>query len=108
MDLAGRTTSTAGRTSPRSQVSGRHPSLCDEAARLRWCVAYLPVPPVVEPGRFGRSNGRRQPGCPGLDATRHPLRAEPGRLVPALAAGLRRLHQVPAAACPFDFTLDKV
>ena len=44
---------------------------------------------------------------PGLDATRSPLSDDPGRLVPALARGLRAWHDaLPVADCPFDSRLD--
>jgi kanamycin kinase len=87
-------------------ASGRYPSLGDEAARARWSAAHLPVPPVVGHGRDGPVEWLVTAGMAGHDATRHALRAEPERLVPELAAGLRRFHEAPTAACPFDFTLD--
>jgi len=77
-------------------------------ARMRWAVAAgLPVPAVVATCRSGRADWLLTDGLPGRDATVSDLRAEPERLVPLLASGLRRFHQTPAGDCPFRFGPDE-
>ena len=64
-------------------------------------AAHLPVARVHAWGSEGAEEWLVTQGMPGVDATRHPLRAEPARLVSLLAAGLRRFHAVPARDCPY-------
>lgn len=79
-----------------------------EAARMRWALAAgLPVPAVVATCRDGGADWLLTDALPGHDATVSCLRAEPERLVPLLASGLRRFHQTPAAHCPFRFGPDE-
>jgi len=82
------------------------PRVLDEAARTRWAGAHLPVAQVLDSGTDGTVDWLVTAALPGRDATDEQLRADPGRLVALLAHGLRRFHAAPAAACPFDFTLD--
>ncbi|GIH05005.1 putative phosphotransferase [Rhizocola hellebori] len=81
-------------------------SIPDEAQRLRWAAAWLPVPEVVEYGSDGDSDWLMTLPLPGVDATAHAWATEdPRRLVIALAEGLRAFHEaVPVSECPFDFT----
>lgn len=80
--------------------------LADEVARLRWLAPHLPVPAVV---RFARVAAPDQAwlltaALPGQPASAL-LDADPGlgpAVAGALAAFLRRLHALPASACPFD------
>ena len=82
------------------------PPLSDEAARMRWAVDYLPVPPVIEGGSNGHVDWLITRGLPGRDAT-HPAWAnDPERLVGILARGLRAFHLAPVESCPFDFRLE--
>ncbi len=82
------------------------PRILDEAARTRWARPHLPVPEVLGSGTDGTIDWLVTKALPGQDATDEHLRADPARLVPLLAHGLRRFHAAPATACPFDFALD--
>jgi kanamycin kinase len=75
-----------------------------EAARMRWAgAAGLPVPPVLAACAAGPAEWLLTRGLAGRSAVDPGLRADPERLVPLLAAGLRRFHQAPAGDCPFRF-----
>jgi kanamycin kinase len=82
------------------------PTLAEEARRLEWARAHLPVPAVLGCGSDGDADWLLLEGLPGRDATAPELRARPGLTVPALARGLRRFHETPVHACPFRFTFD--
>lgn len=82
------------------------PRLLDEADRLRWARDRLPVPEVIACGTGGDVDWLLLAGLPGRDATTPELKARPDWLVPILARGLRRLHETPAADCPFRLTVD--
>jgi kanamycin kinase len=98
-------------TSPAGQVrylktrsAGAAVPLPAEAARMRWALAAgLPVPAVVATWRDGKADWLLTEGLPGERASAPELRAEPERLVPLLASGLRRFHETPVAGCPFRF-----
>jgi len=84
--------------------SGHYPTARDEASRMRWARAYLPVPEVLDSGSDGTVDWLMTIAIAGVDASRHPLKADPARLVPILARGLAAFHRAaPVAACPFDF-----
>jgi kanamycin kinase len=85
--------------------SYRRPSAADEAPRMEWAHAFLPVPEVLDRGRDGAIDWLVTVGLDGLDAVRHPWREHhPDRLVDALAHALARFHaRAPVASCPFDF-----
>jgi len=84
--------------------SGHYPTALDEAQRTRWARAHLPVPDVIESGSDGTVDWLITAELAGVDATRHPLMAEPARLVPILARGLAAFHAAaPVAECPYDF-----
>jgi kanamycin kinase len=79
-----------------------------EAARMRWALAAgLPVPAVVATSRSGPADWLLTEGLAGERATAPELRAEPERLVPLLASGLRAFHQTPTQDCPFRFGPDE-
>jgi aminoglycoside phosphotransferase len=85
---------------------GEYPSLADERDRLEWARDRVPVPRVLD---FGIDNGAEWlllTPLSGIDATTPELKAEPTRLVPLLAEGLRAFHEIDAADCPFDFRND--
>ncbi len=74
-----------------------------EAERLDWLVGRVPVPRVVafersEAGAFLLTEALR-----GVAA--HEFTGPPARCVELLADGLRRLHAIGIAACPFDARL---
>src|SRR5947209_303702 len=66
---------------------GRAIPLADERDRMIWATARLPVPRVLGYGADGEQEWLLTAALPGVDATDDRLRAEPGRLVPLLAAG---------------------
>jgi kanamycin kinase len=83
------------------------PSLVDEAERMRWAAAYLPVPVVVSLERRGAATVLITEAMPGRDAT-DPFwgRDVPG-LVEAFGRGLRDLHgAVDQRHCPYRVALD--
>jgi len=82
------------------------PRLLEEADRLRWACARLTVPEVLACGTEGDVDWLLLAGLPGRDATTPGLKQRPAWLVPVLARGLRRLHETPAADCPFRLTVD--
>lgn len=69
-----------------------------EAARLRWLTAHLPCPAVVV--AEGDWLVVRAPA--GEPATRPEAQPQPGDVPRLIGAALRRLHDLPAAACPFE------
>ena len=88
-------------------TSGHYPTALEEAERMRWARPYLPVPDVVDSGSDGKVDWLLTRALAGLDATRHPLLAEPEQLVPILARALLAFHAAaPVAACPFGFGVE--
>jgi kanamycin kinase len=61
---------------------------------------------VLEYGSDGEHEWLLTASLSGVNATEDALRADPPRLVPLLAGGLRRFHALPAGACPFDSRVD--
>lgn len=86
---------------------GRHAvadAIDDEAARLRWLAGRLPVPAVVNVVRTADEAWLLMTALAGKTAGQL-LEADPGQghaVVDALASFLKRLHAIPASACPFD------
>ncbi len=76
----------------------------DEAQKVRWAAAWLPVPEVVEYGSDGETDWLMTLPLPGFSAVDHPWATErPRDLVVALAEGLRAFHEaVKVADCPFE------
>ncbi len=85
---------------------GLEPSLAAERDRLVWAARYLPVPRVLGYGSDDANEWLLTAGLVGVDATDARLRADPPRLVPLLAEGLRHFHALPVGDCPFDSRLD--
>ena len=84
----------------------QNPPLGDDAVRLRWARAFLPVPEVLGSGTADGLDWLVSRALAGVDATAPELLAEPEPLVAALGRGLRRFHEkAPVGACPFDFRL---
>jgi kanamycin kinase len=85
--------------------AGSGESLAAEADRLRWLAGRHPVPVVME---FIETVGaellvtRAVPGRSAVDPT---LVARPGDAIVAIARGLRALHSLPVAACPFEWSV---
>ena len=85
---------------------GQQISLEAERDRMVWVGAHLSVPQVLDYGADSEHEWLLTAGLPGIDATKHDLRADPPRLVPLLADGLRRFHALPVGSCPFDRRAD--
>ncbi len=73
----------------------------DERARLAWAVARHPVPEVLEFGRDDHGQVLITRALPGTGAVTDEWRARPREAVRAIAEGLRVLHELPVADCPF-------
>jgi kanamycin kinase len=84
---------------------GWEQGLAAEHERLAWAAGRLTVPPVLDYGRDDEREWLLTAGLTGVNATDDGLRADPARLVPLLAAGLRRFHALAVAECPFDSRL---
>jgi kanamycin kinase len=84
---------------------GREIGLGAESERLRW-AARLPVPRVLREGVDGEREWLLTAALPGVNATDTALTADPPRLVPLLAQGLRRFHALEVEGCPFDGRLE--
>lgn len=82
------------------------PSPEEEAERMRWAARYTQVPEVLEAGHDQEVSWLVTRAMRGHDASWEGFRSGPEALVVHLARGLRRFHEIPVAACPFDFTLD--
>jgi len=85
---------------------GHHPTLPDEAERMRWARTYAPVPEVIDQGTEDSTTWLVTTALPGQDGTHPEQLGRPANLARVLAKGLRRFHDaVPAHRCPFDFRL---
>lgn len=89
------------------QRPGQHPSLRAEAERTRWAVRHLPVPTVLDEASQDGVSWMVTQAIRGDDATAVRWRTDVGRLVRALAEGLRAFHEASADDCPFDFRLER-
>ncbi|MEM7153825.1 MAG: APH(3') family aminoglycoside O-phosphotransferase [Myxococcota bacterium] len=84
-----------------------HPSLSQEAERMRWAGNHLPVPTILDCDAEAGHQWLVTRALPGEDATRHSLlQTDPARLVGALARGLSVFHALPVAECPWRFDLE--
>lgn len=85
---------------------GRGLDLRAEEERLRWAVAFTPVPRVLDSGTDADADWLVTAGILGRSAVDPRWRAEPKRAVAALGVGLRRLHDaLPLDECPFDWSV---
>ena len=80
-------------------------SLAAERDRLAWAETRLPVPRMLTYGFEDRHEWLVTAGLDGVSAIDPNWLADPPRLVPRLAEGLRRLHALPIDDCPFDSRL---
>ena len=77
-----------------------------EAARLRWAVAYTPVPRVLAQGADDTGAWVLTAALPGENAVTDRWKDDPGPAVRAVGAGLRALHEAaPVDVCPFSWSL---
>lgn len=85
---------------------GVYPGLEAERDRFLWLASRdAPVPDVLDHGSDGRIEWLLTRELPGTPATDPELLADPERTVPALAEGLRALHDIDPTGCPFDYRL---
>lgn len=78
----------------------------EEARRLRWAARYVAVPRVLGVGIDEGWAWLRTARLPGVSAVHPRWLAAPEVAVPAIGAGLRKLHDsLPADSCPFDWSL---
>jgi kanamycin kinase len=88
--------------------SGRRPTLRDEADRMAWAAANLPVPGVVALQQFGDTSVLLTDALPGRNAVDPSWRHDLPALVSALGRGLRAFHDaVGAEGCPFRFEIER-
>lgn len=79
-----------------------------EEKRLRWAVAFTPVPVVLASGHDDDADWLVTAGLPGRSAVDPVWQASPARAVQAIGVGLRRLHDtLPVDACPFDWSAER-
>lgn len=85
-----------------------YPSLEDEAERMCWARAFLPVPRVVGLEQLGPVKILVTEALPGKDGTDPCWHRDLPALVRALGTGLRAFHEATdEASCPFRFDLDR-
>lgn len=84
------------------------PSATDEADRLIWLADRAPVPEVVATASDQTGSWLVTRTAAGTPAHRGELHADVGAVVHAVATGLRRLHDLPVADCPFDAGWDRL
>ncbi|MEO5805741.1 APH(3') family aminoglycoside O-phosphotransferase [Devosia sp.] len=76
-----------------------------EIARLRWLQTMsLPAASVLDVADHGDRHYLLMSAVPGADMASWPKSAA-SDIIATLASALRRLHDTPTAACPFDLTL---
>jgi kanamycin kinase len=75
--------------------------LDDERARLEWAAPRHPVPEVLDFGRDDHGQVLITRALNGSNAVTEEWRGRPREAVRAIAEGLRALHELPAADCPF-------
>lgn len=85
--------------------SRKDASLQREAERMQWLADKLPVPRVLCYYRDGAVEYLVTTELPGASSHDRAHRDDIPGLVRLLAAGLRTIHQVPTAGCPFDATI---
>src|SRR5512139_725680 len=81
------------------KAASRGEELAAEMARLNWFAGRAPVPKVIAFERGVTETFLLTSALKGVAA--HEA-VSPGDCVAAVATGLRRLHQLDIAACPFD------
>lgn len=79
----------------------------DEVDRLRWLKGKLPVPDVLGYAEDATNAYLLLSALPGADATDKTLHEDKARLTHLLAEGLRTIHALPIADCPFDQRLER-
>jgi kanamycin kinase len=83
--------------------AGSGESLALEAERLRWLNGRHPAPVVADFVVANNAELLVTLALPGLSAVDQVWADRPDDAVRAIAAGLRALHSLPVAECPFDW-----
>lgn len=84
---------------------GSGESLLAEAERMRWLASRHPCPEVLEYLADESGEWLVTRAVAGESAVSDRWRAEPATAVRAIATGLRRLHGLPTADCPFEWSV---
>lgn len=81
--------------------------LAAEAGRLRWAVAFTPVPAVLDIGSDAAGGWLVTAGLPGENAVTDRWKRDPETAVAAIGTGLRAFHDaLPVAGCPYTWSVD--
>ena len=86
--------------------SGAGPDLHAELARLLWLDGKLPVPRVVYFADYEGSQYLLMTAVPGVVLCDDSVRDRTSEVIDRYAEGLRSIHSLPIAVCPFDAGLD--
>lgn len=90
----------------KSELCGSGSELADEVERLRWLRQRgLPGPAVLDVAAEGERRWLLMSAVPGCDLA-SAAGLSPSQVIRLVALALRRLHEVPIAACPFDHRLE--
>lgn len=91
------------------QLAGLNPQqladvdLLEEKRRLAWAGRFVPVPQVLAGGAGSDGTWLVTAGIPGENPLADRWKDDPQVAVPAIARGLRRLHEaLPVTDCPFS------
>jgi aminoglycoside phosphotransferase len=90
----------------KAEARGGEGELRAERARLEWIGERLPVPRVRLFAADAACDYLLTREIPGIDASDALHGRDIERLVALLADGMRRIHRLPIAACPFDHGLE--
>ncbi|HJQ43357.1 MAG TPA: aminoglycoside 3'-phosphotransferase [Jatrophihabitantaceae bacterium] len=78
-----------------------------EIARLRWAIAYTPVPEVIDHGLGDDGEWLLTRALPGRSAVDPYWLDDPATAATAIGVGLRAMHdRLPVDDCPFDWTAE--
>lgn len=88
------------------QPNHRDVSLAAEAQRLEWLHGRYPVPELVEHRMMGGAELLVTRALPALSAIDPVWRSRSVDATRAIAEGLRRLHALDPADCPFEWTTE--
>lgn len=79
-----------------------------QASKLNWLQGKLPVPDVVDYGVVDNYEYLVTLELPGVEASHEKCRVRPEVTVRLVAHGLRRIHGIPIAGCPFDHSIERL
>lgn len=81
-------------------------SLEDEAERLRWLERKHPVPQICDLTVSENQEVLITRALPGESAVSDRWKQDPDRALHALGTGLRLLHEIPIADCPYEWSIN--